>query len=215
VNGPATAAGAYDAVVLAGGRSARLGGVPKALLEIDGRTLLERTLEALDGARRIAVVGPPEIAAVLDRQPHAAGRLVLTREDPPFAGPAAGIAAGVAALAGNSGPAPLTLLLACDMPRLAGLPQHLLAAVRSHPEASLWLPVDAAGQEQPLASCARSSALADAVAAAGGAAGTGGLSMRKLLAPLAAVRVQLPVSATEDVDTWADAARFGIARPAP
>jgi hypothetical protein len=101
------------------------------------------------------------------------------------------------------------------MPRLAGLPQHLLAAVRSRPEASLWLPVDAAGREQPLASCARSSALAEAVAAAGGAVGTGGLSMRKLLAPLAAVRVPLPVAATEDVDTWADAARFGIARPAP
>jgi hypothetical protein len=39
--------------------------------------------------------------------------------------------------------------------------------------------------------------------------------MRKLLAPLAAVRVPLPAGATEDVDTWADAARFGIARPAP
>lgn len=219
MNDPGSAAAeAYDAVVLAGGRSARLGGVPKALLEIAGRTLLERTLDALAGARRIAVVGPAELAAVLGRQPRAAGGLLLTREDPPFAGPAAGIAAGVAALAGDAEPAPLTLLLACDMPGLAGLPQYLLAAVRSHPEASLWLPVDAAGREQPLASCASSSALAEAVAAAGGAAGTGGLSMRRLLAPLAAVRVPLPEAATEsteDVDTWADAARFGIARPAP
>ncbi|MCG2621034.1 NTP transferase domain-containing protein [Arthrobacter sp. I2-34] len=224
MNGPGPGpAEAFDAVVLAGGRSARLGGVPKALLEIAGRTLLERTLDVLDGARRIAVVGPPELAAVLARRPAAEGRLLLTREDPPFAGPAAGIAAGVAALAApapagadDGGQAPLTLLLACDMPGLAGLPQHLLAAVRHHPEAGLWLPVDATGREQQLACCARTSALAAAVAAAGGAAGAGGLSVRKLLAPLAAVHVPLPAAGTtEDIDTWADAARFGIARPAP
>ncbi|MFD1214070.1 molybdenum cofactor guanylyltransferase, partial [Arthrobacter sp. GCM10027362] len=63
--GQAGVAGSHDAVVLAGGRSSRLGGVPKALLEFEGRTLLRRTLDALSGARRIAVVGPPELAAVL------------------------------------------------------------------------------------------------------------------------------------------------------
>ncbi|NKX51873.1 NTP transferase domain-containing protein [Arthrobacter deserti] len=209
---------AYDAVVLAGGRSARLGGVPKALLEFEGRTLLERTLEALAGARRIAVVGPPELAPIL------AGpgtRILLTREDPPFAGPAAGIAAGVAALAApdaaadGGGRAPLTLLFACDMPRLADLPQRLLAAAGSHPSAGLWVPVDAGGREQPLASCARSGELEAAVAAAGGPAGAAGMSVRKLLAPLHAAPVPLPAGATADVDTWEDAGRFGIARPAP
>ena len=33
----------FDAIVLAGGRSSRLGGVPKAGLVLDGQTLLERT----------------------------------------------------------------------------------------------------------------------------------------------------------------------------
>ncbi|WP_312856887.1 molybdenum cofactor guanylyltransferase [Arthrobacter mobilis] len=217
----------YDAVVLAGGRSSRLGGVPKALLQFEGRTLLHRTLDALAGARRIAVVGPPELSAVLAGQART-GRVLLTREDPPFAGPAAGIAAGTAALAtqasapvsgadlaAGSVRAPLTLLLACDMPRLAELVPRLLAAVRSHPGADLWVPVDAAGREQPLACCARSEALEAAVAAAFRTGGTAGLPARKLLAPLAAVPVPLPAAATEDVDTWEDAGRFGIVRPAP
>ncbi|MGZ4663286.1 MAG: NTP transferase domain-containing protein, partial [Arthrobacter sp.] len=34
----------FDAVILAGGRSSRLGGVPKARLNFDGATLLERSL---------------------------------------------------------------------------------------------------------------------------------------------------------------------------
>jgi molybdopterin-guanine dinucleotide biosynthesis protein A len=216
VNSPG--AWTFDAVVLAGGRSSRLGGVPKALLELQGRPLLGRTLDALAGAQRIVVVGPDELAAVLPGQAAQAGRILLTREDPPFAGPAAGIAAGVAALAapgaGGSPQAPLTLLAACDMPGLAGLPERLLAAARRYPEASLWLPVDSAGREQHLASCARSPALVQAVAAAGGTAGTAGLPVRRLLAPLQAVRVPLPAG-TEDVDTWEDAGRFGIARPAP
>ena len=91
----------FDAVVLAGGRSSRLGGSPKALLQLDGSTLLRRTLEAVRGSRRIAVVGPNDLLAEVDAFrrsvaiPHA--RLLLTREDPPFSGPAAGIAAGVQA----------------------------------------------------------------------------------------------------------------------
>ncbi|MGO4494169.1 molybdenum cofactor guanylyltransferase, partial [Arthrobacter sp. 2YAF22_2] len=48
----------YDAVILAGGRSSRLGGVPKAQLRVDGATLLERSLQAASGARRTVVVGP-------------------------------------------------------------------------------------------------------------------------------------------------------------
>ncbi|MFD1214917.1 molybdenum cofactor guanylyltransferase, partial [Arthrobacter sp. GCM10027362] len=89
------------------------------------------------------------------------------------------------------------------------------AAAGSRPEADLWLAVDAAGREQPLASCARSAALEEAVAAVGGAAGATGLSVRKLLARLRTVRVPLQAAATEDVDTWEDAGRFGITRPAP
>lgn len=53
----------FDAVVLAGGRSSRLGGRSKALLQLDGSTLLRRTLEAVRGSRRIAVVTDAGLAA--------------------------------------------------------------------------------------------------------------------------------------------------------
>jgi molybdopterin-guanine dinucleotide biosynthesis protein A len=46
------------AVVLAGGTGARLGGVDKAALEVDGVTLLERTLTATMAATEVVVVGP-------------------------------------------------------------------------------------------------------------------------------------------------------------
>ena len=216
----------FDAVVLAGGRSSRLGGRSKALLQLDGSTLLRRTLEAVRGSRRIAVVGPDELLEEVDtfRRTVADGppRLLLTREDPPFSGPAAGIAAGVQALAadddgGAPRRAPFTLLFACDMPLLAGLPELLLGGAARAPEAKLWIPVDADGRRQQLACCADSEALAAAVQKAGGAAGLAGQPVRSLLAGLPAVELQLERAGlhTSDVDTWQDADRFGIAPPAP
>ncbi len=215
----------FDAVVLAGGRSSRLGGSPKALLQLDGSTLLRRTLEAVRGAGRIAVVGPNDLRAEVDafrRSVKNAPRLLLAREDPPFSGPAAGIAAGVQALAadddgGAPRRAPFTLLFACDMPWLGGLPELLLGAAARAPEAKLWIPVDADGKRQQLACCADSSALAAAVEKAGGAAGLAGQPVRRLLAALPAVELQLERAGlhTSDVDTWQDAGRFGIAPPAP
>ncbi|GLB68375.1 molybdenum cofactor guanylyltransferase [Arthrobacter mangrovi] len=215
---------AYDAVILAGGRSSRLSGTPKALLRLDGKSLLLRTLEAVSGARRIAVVGPAELAGELAtfRRGTDAPKVVLTREDPPFAGPAAGIAAGVAALDQGTGAehdggpqgAGLTLILACDMPSAGGLPGQLLDAVAAHPSVRLWLPVDADGRVQPLACCADSRALREALTRFT-AADLHGLSVRKLIADLPAARFPLAAAATDDVDTWEDAGRFGIARPAP
>ena len=215
----------FDAVVLAGGRSSRLGGRPKALLQLDGSTLLRRTLEAVRGAGRIAVVGPDDLLAEMDifrRSVASAPRVLLTREDPPFSGPAAGIAAGVQALAadddgGARRRAPFTLLLACDMPLLAGLPELLLGGAAGAPEAKLWIPVDAAGKRQQLACCADSAALAAALQEAEGAAWLAGQPVRRLLAALPAVELQLERAGlhTSDVDTWQDAGRFGIAPPAP
>ena len=55
-----------SAIIAAGGRGHRLGaGVPKQLLEIDGRSLLQRSVEAFVGCDRIdeiVVVVPPELA---------------------------------------------------------------------------------------------------------------------------------------------------------
>ncbi|MGH8776871.1 MAG: NTP transferase domain-containing protein, partial [Jiangellaceae bacterium] len=47
----------WDAVVLAGGRGSRLGGVDKPALRIGGRTLLDTALVATAAARSTVVVG--------------------------------------------------------------------------------------------------------------------------------------------------------------
>ena len=215
----------FDAVILAGGRSSRLGGEPKALLRYNGQSLLRRTLDNVRAARRIAVVGPDELRAELeafiDAEPETA--VVLTREDPPFSGPAAGIGAAVNALregfandddGGAALRAPLTLIFACDMPALGTLPQQLLDAAERNPAVQLVLPVDPDGRTQPLASCVTSAAL-DAAAAGYGPDGLAGMPVRKLLEGLEALTLPLASTATADVDTWDDAQRFGIAPPAP
>ncbi|MCY1685019.1 NTP transferase domain-containing protein [Kocuria sp. SL71] len=98
---------ALSAIVVAGGRSSRLGGSPKALMrpDRDGAPALVRgAVDALIGlglpAHRIAVVGPEGL-------PLPDG-VLRTREDPPFSGPAAALAAGALALgpAEPPGPAP-------------------------------------------------------------------------------------------------------------
>ena len=88
---------AFDGIVLGGGRSRRMG-TNKVLLEVDGRALLRTAVEALAGARKIALVAPPEVCAHAFPQ-GLPSNVVQTLEDPPDGGPVAGIQAGLAALA--------------------------------------------------------------------------------------------------------------------
>ena len=104
----ATSPSGFAAVVLSGGTGARLGGADKAALEVGGRTLLVRALEAVAGAEEIVVVGPT--VGIVD---PAAAAVRFVVEDPPGGGPAAGLLAGLAALAPGS---PLVVVLAVDMP---------------------------------------------------------------------------------------------------
>lgn len=123
---------AMVAVILAGGLSRRLGGVPKAGLLQNGKTLLARTVEGAARAMdpmvaqptdrtsaqptvkstpagggvvpgpRIAVVGPEDRTREWLADAESNGDVVFVQEDPPFSGPAAGIAAGLAALAARA-----------------------------------------------------------------------------------------------------------------
>lgn len=95
-------------VILAGGRSRRLGRVRKPQLEFRGRTLLDHALVAGRGACHQVVVGPPELSV-----PPGVRRV---REDPPFGGPVAGIGAGVAELDRVGCSAQWLLVTACDHP---------------------------------------------------------------------------------------------------
>jgi CTP:molybdopterin cytidylyltransferase MocA len=131
------------AIVLAGGRSSRLGGVPKAGLIVGGRTLLQRTLDAVADAREVVVVGDvvvprqavsvrPPLASAVPLLPGTARSVLVTRESPPFAGPAAAIAAGVDALAASGDISDdLVLVLACDMPEVGAAVGLLLEAAEA------------------------------------------------------------------------------------
>ncbi|WP_449277021.1 molybdenum cofactor guanylyltransferase [Leucobacter sp. GX24907] len=97
---------AFDAVILAGGRGSRLGGIDKASVELGGARLLDRVVAAARrcGARRVVVVGP-ERAPDWEARPDA-----VLREDPPFGGPLPALAAGLTEVR-----AEWLMLLPCDL----------------------------------------------------------------------------------------------------
>ncbi|MCL2090826.1 MAG: NTP transferase domain-containing protein [Micrococcales bacterium] len=220
---------AWAAVVLTGGRARRLGGMAKADIVVGGRTLLTSTYAACRdlGAQVVVVVGPePDEPPGLG--PDGGPRLVWTREDPPFAGPARAVAAGVAALAQYT-PAPgaAVAVLACDMPEVGrALPVLARAVVadggpapgRTRPTAPWWCVLATSSgpggaQVQWLLGIHRWEALRDACAAL--SPGGSGESVRELLAPLRARRIPVPDAAAADIDTWTDLhARLGPERAA-
>jgi molybdopterin-guanine dinucleotide biosynthesis protein A len=167
-----------SALVLAGGSGTRLGGVDKAALELGGRTLLARALEAVAGADEVVVVGDPHAAPAGVR---------FVREDPPYGGPAAGLLAGLAQL--PEGP---VAVLACDMAGVtAATFRRLGEAADGHDGAVL---VDPDGRRQlALVLTARPAA----TAAPGGA-------LWRLLAPLDLAEVAAVGLEHRDVDTWDD-----------
>lgn len=200
----------FDAVILAGGRSSRLGGAPKAGLRYDGATLLDLAVQAARGARAVAVVGP---------DPGTLPAGVLTcREDPPFAGPAAAIAAGLWALEQDyaarraAAPAPLTLVLACDMPRVDAAVRALAAAVEDPgtPGGDGVMALSADGRKQPLIGFYGTGALHRCVAEAARRGALKDASVFALLASLDVRAVRVPSGSTDDVDTWDDASALGV-----
>ncbi|MDP9318010.1 MAG: molybdenum cofactor guanylyltransferase [Actinomycetota bacterium] len=183
----------YDAIVLAGGASRRLGGVDKASLEVGGRTLIERVLRALVEADQVVVVGP-------DRN---LPRGVLgTSERPRGGGPVAGLAAGLELVE-----APLVAVLACDLPfvtvaTLRGLVSELAADRAGRRDGAML--VDGSGQRQPLTAVYRTARLRAALESLVQMSDT---PMRDVLQPLTMLDVEAPSGQAWDCDTWADVDR--------
>ena len=202
----------FDAVILSGGRSSRLGGVPKSGLMHDGATLLERALQAARGAAATAVVGP---------DPGTLPEGVLScREEPAFAGPAAAVAAGLAALnrhrsrdPRHPAAAPLTLVLAVDMPRAAAAVERLLADAAAAPPGDGLMAVSADGRRQPLVGLYSTVALQRCVTEARQRGALENASVFALLARLEVRDVSVPRGSTDDVDTWDDASALGVTGP--
>lgn len=178
----------FDAVVLAGGRGSRLGGVDKAALQLGGERMIDRVLAAAKaaGAERLIAVGPPHVGQNAD---------CVVREDPPFSGPLSALAAALTEVR-----APWVLLLACDLVRPTELAARLAAALGGLPaEVDGAIMVDGEGQLQWLAGCYRSESLRVALERVDGAEGrslrsaVGKLILRELPAE--------PGSSTRDIDT--------------
>lgn len=173
----------FDAIILAGGRGSRLGGIDKASLVHRGRTLLQHALDAVADARRVVVVGDrPAVDGVL----HAV-------EDPAGGGPAAAVGAGLAEL---GEPAGLVAVLACDVPEVGAA----FAAVRA--VGGPAIAVDADGREQYLLAVYPG---AELLARSQGDLQGG--SMRRLVDGIALEQVLVEA---DDVDRPEDAARLGI-----
>lgn len=173
----------YDAVVLAGGKASRLGGVDKPSIDIAGKSMLERVLDACADARATVVVGTPRLTS----RP-----VSWVLEDPPYGGPLAGIGAGLAALPGD---ASRVVVLAADMPYMtAEAIAGLLAQLPGH-DAAVF--VDEDGVVQPLAAAYRVPVLNAALRARGELRDR---SVMRLLGDLRTVTVP-DDGATRDCDT--------------
>ena len=181
----------YDAIILAGGRGARLGAPSKPDLQVAGRRMLDIALAAAGGANRIVVVGDVEVP----------DDVLRTREEPIFGGPVAGLAAGLTAL---TRPAQWLLLLACDLPDAELAVARLLAAVPG-PEHDGACLLDADGRSQWLLGCYRTAALAARLADRGNPPVT---ALYRLLGPLCLLGVDPGPAIVDDLDTPTDALRW-------
>ena len=198
-----------DAVVLAGGRSSRLGSVAKATLTVENQSLLQRTVAAVRGvSRECVVVGPVEPGTL-------ATPVLITREDPPFSGPAAALAAGVLALsAATPNVSDAILVLACDMPHISPAVPLLLKGLRESPDSDGAIARDIDGRLQPLAAVYRTPRLVSALTLHRTSGSLDSLPMFRLIDGLHLVPVDVPDGATADVDSWDDAERLGAHVPA-
>jgi molybdopterin-guanine dinucleotide biosynthesis protein A len=123
-------------VILAGGKSRRMGGSPKALLPFGGRSLIEHITETLRSVLPdcLVVTNTPELYASLG--------LPMVGDVFPEGGSLGGIYSGLRAASGDA-----AFCVACDMPFLSA-PLVAYLAGRAN-EADVVIP-DAAGELQTL-----------------------------------------------------------------
>lgn len=190
------------AVILAGGKGERLGGIIKANLVIGGRRLLERATRALSGPEApILVAHGPLDPALLELGEH---HIPIPDPASEYAGPLAGIAAA-AAWCLRQDPRPDFLVsMAVDTPFLPrDFVARTLAAMTSSTSAIV---ARYGGQDYPtnaLWRLERISALPARIAD-----GTAPHSLKRLAAELGAIYLDWPLSETGDpfanVNTLAD-----------
>ena len=171
----------FAAVVLAGGKAARLGGQAKPQLVVGGRTMLAAVLEAVPDAARRVVVGPPQPVPP---------DVVLVREHPPGGGPVAALRAGLPQVSTD-----VVAVLAGDLPFLTG---ELIGQLRGGLRGDGILVVDDGNRDQLLLGVWRTAPLRAAVAAS-----RGPVPLRRVVGPLAVDRLR-PVPDPDRPPPWLD-----------
>jgi molybdopterin-guanine dinucleotide biosynthesis protein A len=189
--------GTFDAIIVAGGRATRLGGIDKSALRFQGRTLLQRSLDAVADARRVSVVG-------FGLELEQSRRVHHTEEIPRWGGPSAAIAAGVHNL--RESDSDFTVVVAGDIPQVQDAVAALLNALASDSRGDGVVATDLSGRRQHLLSIYRTSSLRAVVASVDVA----NLPVHRLTASLQLRDVQLADELCADVDTPADAQFHGI-----
>jgi molybdopterin-guanine dinucleotide biosynthesis protein A len=135
------------AFILAGGQSSRMGR-DKAMLEIDGVTMLDRTMALIRGVGiELAVVGAPKEFA------RAAMAVGVIEDEWPGAGPLGGIASALRASQKS-----WNLVVACDLPYLTREWLEFLLARGLRSTADAVVPMNEGGPEPLCAMYAKSAA---------------------------------------------------------
>jgi molybdopterin-guanine dinucleotide biosynthesis protein A len=172
----------FDAVILAGGRGRRMaggsGGTAKPLRRLAGWPMLDHVLLAASAASRQIVVGSSRIGI---------GEPVFCREEPAGSGPVAGLSAGLRHVQ-----QPVVLLLAADLPFVAGALGPLRALLAGEPGTDATALVDPAGRVNYLAAAWRTGALYAALDRLGDPAGR----------PVRALYDSVAVRYLPDFDAW-------------
>lgn len=183
------------ALLVSGGKATRLGGITKTALTVDGVPLIKRALTAVRGVS-------PHCPAVVVGDTHGLddlGHVTHLRENPPFSGPAAAIATGVEHVTTN-----LVAVLAADLPLIDA--HTIRALIDAVGQADCAVAVDPTGRVQYLTAVWRTRALAQVVSAAEVAH----RPAHTLYDRCEWVPVHLEQATTADIDTYADAQRFGM-----
>jgi molybdopterin-guanine dinucleotide biosynthesis protein A len=177
------------AIVIAGGRSTRFGS-DKLLAEVAGRTLLERTMEAVGACATVVLV-----SAATETVPRG---VVTVSEYPRWGGPCAAIAAGVAALPGELDE---TLIVSADVAR----PADAVAALHGMVAGVL---ADEGGNAQWLLARVPLAALRARLAELDASGGADGLPARALIGHLGLPIVPAHRDAVADIDEPHDLERL-------
>ncbi len=221
-------------MILAGGRSSRLGGVDKATLALPvdravppadravpaaveaPRTLVAHAVAQVAGQgvdpAHIVVVGPDSLR---DHLPEA---VRVVRESPPFAGPAAAVAAGARELSGVG--LDHVYVLACDMPQVdAALRALREAAADSAADVLLARTVDQDGRvgerEPGFVQFLLGLVRAEVLAARAATDDFVNAPAKALYRGLDVAHVDVEPAVGDDVDTWSAAAGFGLSATHP